>query len=247
MEKIEKSNRKVLITGSKGFIAKNLIMELRNRGYKNLLLCNRNTALKELEKYIEECDTLVHLAGVNRPEHEEEYYTDNVGFTKKIIEILQRKHKKVYVIFSSTIQTTRHKGYGESKMEAERALQDFVRDSGSRLSIFRLPNVFGKWCKPNYNSVVATFCYNVSHNLDIRVDDPNAQMRLVYIDDVVNQIISCMDFNEDMTSEYVEIPEFYLTTVGEVAKTIMSFKNGREHLELPNVANPLEKNFIVHI
>lgn len=232
---------KILVTGSNGFIAKNLIVELRNRGYENLLLCNRDTSMEELEQYIEKCDVLVHLAGVNRPIREEEYYIENVGFTEKLIKLLENNHKKISMLFSSTIHTGRHKCYEESKQQGEKILQEYARESGSSLFIFRLPNVFGKWCRPNYNSVVATFCYNVSHGLDIKVNDPDVRMNLVYIDDVVNEFISCIDQGSEAVSEYVEISQSYQTTVGEVARAIMSFKQGREQLETPYVGNPLIK------
>lgn len=232
---------KILVTGSNGFIAKNLIVELRNRGYEDLLLCNRDTSMEELEQYIEKCDVLVHLAGVNRPIREEEYYIENVGFTEKLIKLLENNHKKISMLFSSTIHTGRHKCYEESKQQGEKILQEYARESGSSLFIFRLPNVFGKWCRPNYNSVVATFCYNVSHGLDIKVNDPDVWMNLVYIDDVVNEFISCIDQGSEAVSEYVEISQSYQTTVGEVARAIMSFKQGREQLETPYVGNPLIK------
>lgn len=232
---------KILVTGSNGFIAKNLIVELRNRGYDDLLLCNRDTTMEELEQYIEKCDVLIHLAGVNRPSNEEEYYIENVGFTEKLMKLLADNHKKVCMLFSSTIHTGRHKCYEESKQQGEKILQKYARESGSSLFIFRLPNVFGKWCRPNYNSVVATFCHNVSHDLDIKVNDPDARMNLVYIDDVVDEFISCMVRESEGVNEYVEISQSYQTTVGEVAQAIMSFKQGRGQLEVPNVGDPLIK------
>lgn len=232
---------KILITGSKGFIAKNLISELRNRGYEQLLLCNRDTTTEELEQYIKECDVLIHLAGVNRPSNEEEYYIENVGFTEKIVNLLKNNHKKICILFSSTIHTGRHKCYEESKQQGEKILQEYAKESGSSLFIFRLPNVFGKWSKPNYNSVVATFCYNVSHGLEIKVNDPDVQMNLVYIDDVVNEVITCMVRGIDGTIEYVDISQSYQTTVGEVAQAITSFRQVRELLEIPHVGNPLIK------
>lgn len=238
---MEADELKILITGSNGFIAKNLIVELRNRGYEDLLLCNRDTTMEELEQYIEKCDVLIHLAGVNRPSSEEEYYIENVGFTEKLIKLLENNHKKICILFSSTVHTGRHKCYEESKQQGEKILQEYARESGSSLFIFRLPNVFGKWCRPNYNSVVATFCYNVSHGLDIKVNDPDARMNLVYIDDVVNEFIFCIDRGSEAVSEYVEISQSYQTTVGEVARAIMSFKQGREQLEMPYVGNPLIK------
>ena len=232
---MEADELKILVTGSNGFIAKNLIVELRNKGYDNLQLCNRNTTTEELEQYIKECDVLIHLAGVNRPSNEEEYYIENIGFTKRIVKLLEDNHKKICIIFSSTIHTGRHKCYEESKQQGERILREYAKKSGSSLFIFRLPNVFGKWCRPNYNSVVATFCHNISHGLDIKVNDPDARMNLVYIDDVVSEFISCMIRGIEGVVEYVEISQSYQTTVGEVAQAIMSFRQSREQLEVPHV------------
>ncbi len=236
-----KSGMRILVTGSNGFIAKNLILELRNRGYESLFLCNRDTSMEELENYVAECDVLVHLAGVNRPQTEEEFYTENVGFTEKIVNILESKNKKITIIFSSTIQAGRHKCYEESKREAEKILQEYAQKSGSSLYIFRLPNVFGKWCRPNYNSVVATFCYNLSHGLDIKVNDPNAEINLVYIDDVVNEFILCIVQPGSGISEYRQISEKYQTTVGEVEQILSSFRRERELLRIPYVGNSLVK------
>lgn len=231
----------ILITGSNGFIAQNLVAELRNRGYRNLLLCNRDTTEMELETYIEECDFLIHLAGVNRPIDEKEYFTGNVRFTERIVKLLEEKDKKVSIVYSSTLLDTPHRIYGKSKREAERILQKYAHKSGSKLFIFRLPNVFGKWCRPNYNSFIATFCYNIAHGLDIKVNDPETQINLVYIDDVVNRFISCMCEGDSETEVYPEISEVYHTTVGKVVEMILSFKKGRESCDIPNIKNPLEK------
>lgn len=232
---------RVLITGSNGFIAKNLIAELQNRKYGELLLCNRNTTSEILEQYIEQCDILIHLAGVNRPVNEEEYYTGNVGFTETIVDLLGKKKKRLHIIYSSTVMTTRHKFYRECKRKAEKLLEDYTEKSGSTLSIFRLPNVFGRWCKPNYNSVIATFCYNISHDIDIEINDPDVQMKLVYIDDVIEKIISCMEEKNLKAERYPEIQEFYQITVGELAEMIYSFKSARKRLEVPHVGDALER------
>lgn len=238
---METNALKILITGSKGFIAKNLIAQLHNRGYHNLLLCNRDTVSEKLEEYIAECDILFHLAGVNRPSCETEYYAGNVGFTEQLIKMLECSHKKIHIVYSSTILQSRHEAYKKSKFEAEEILRKYALKSGSVLSIFRLPNVFGKWCKSNYNSFVATFCYNISHGLEIKVDNPDAQISLAYIDDVVDEFIACINGSGQRDSLYREIPYIYHTTVGEVAEMIKSFRAARESLAIPNVGNPLEK------
>lgn len=232
---------KILITGSGGFIAQNLITELENRGYKNLLLCDRSTTGEELDSYVEECEFLIHLAGVNRPVQESEYYSGNTGFTEKLIRLLEAKQKRVPVIYSSTILNTPHVHYGRSKREAERLLQEYRKKTGSPIFIFRLPNVFGKWSRPNYNSFVATFCYNIAHDLDIKVNDPAAQVILAYIDDVVNGLISCMEEADGKGEEFLDISETYETTVGEVADRILAFKRGRDSLEIPYIEDSLGK------
>lgn len=232
---------KILITGSGGFIAKNLIAELENRGYKDLLLCNRSTAGDELERYIEECEFLIHLAGVNRPKQVEEFYSGNTGFTEELIKILEKKHKNVPVIYSSTILNTPHVHYGKSKWEAERLLREYGKKTGSPIFIFRLPNVFGKWSRPNYNSFVATFCFNVARGLDIKVHDSEASVTLVYIDDVVNELISCIEKGNGKQEEFLEISETYEITVGNVAERILAFKSSRDSLEIPHINDLLGK------
>lgn len=238
---METNQMKILITGSNGFIAKNLIAELKNRGYRNLMLCNRGTSLEELEDFLTQCDILVHLAGVNRPGSEDEYFTENVGFTEKLVNILKKKKRKIHIIFSSTIQVGRHKHYEESKRRAEKILESYADESESSLTVFRIPNVFGKWCKPNYNSVVATFCYNISHHLEIRVDNPDTQMKLAYIDDVVNDFISYIGDGKRGMKEYARLSETYQITVGWLAQTIQSFQCEREQLQIPDVGSPLIK------
>ena len=238
---METNQMKILITGSNGFIAKNLIAELKNRGYRNLMLCNRGTSLEELEDFLTQCDILVHLAGGNRPGSEDEYFTENVGFTEKLVNILKKKKRKIHIIFSSTIQVGRHKHYEESKRRAEKILESYADESESSLTVFRIPNVFGKWCKPNYNSVVATFCYNISHHLEIRVDNPDTQMKLAYIDDVVNDFISYIGDGKRGMKEYARLSETYQITVGWLAQTIQSFQCEREQLQIPDVGSPLIK------
>lgn len=232
---------KILITGSNGFIAKNLIAELRNRGYEELFLCSRATTKGELEQYIEACHVIVHLAGVNRPLDEREYYTGNVGFTEEIIRMLENGNKKVHVIYSSTAEAVRHKSYGDSKRKAEELLQEYAEKTGGTLTVFRLPNVFGKWCRPDYNSFIATFCHNVSRGLPIRIDDPDFQIKLAYIDDVVDEFISCIEETNHLTQEYRKIPEIYETTVGKVADMILSFENEQDPIGIPCIHEPLRK------
>lgn len=232
---------KILITGSDGFIAKNLVMELKNRNYGELLLCNRKTKPEELERYIEQCEVLIHLAGVNRPSSEDEYYIGNVKFTEHIVNLLKEKQKAVHIIYSSTVMNSRHAAYKKSKQEAEEILGEYARQSGAALSIYRLSNVFGKWSRPDYNSVVATFCYRISHGQKIVIDDPNAGIDLIYIDDVVESIISCIDAKGRSGVRYIEVKEIYRTTVGEVGEILLSFRRAQKQFEIPGVGTPMEK------
>ena len=250
---MEEGKKRILITGSDGFIAKNLICELKNRGYENLLLWNRGTSESEWKRYLNESDVIVHLAGINRPANEAGY-RENLTFAEQIIEGIGEGDKKI--IFASSIQAELDNPYGRSKRQAEEALLAFAdKSTNVRLAIYRLPNVFGKWCRPNYNSVVATFCNNIARGIDIKINDPLAEVRLVYVDDVVNAFIDEIEDKNTVTigcgavngaeemgvSYYREISERYVVTVGELARLIQSFNSDRSTLGLPNMSEPLHK------
>lgn len=232
---------KILITGSDGFIAKNLIVELKNRGYNNLLLVNRETAEDTIQNYAAECNVLFHLAGVNRPEKEEEYLSGNVEFTEKLITYLKKNPKKVHIVFSSSIQADRENVYGVSKRKAEILLQNYVSLGKATLSIYRLPNVFGKWCKPDYNSVVATFCYHIARGETIQIHNPSAKIELIYIDDVIGTWIQDMELHEEIQEQYPKLETSFLLTVGELAHLLYQFADCRINFSLPNLSNEAEK------
>ena len=151
-----------------------------------------------IKNYAVECDVLFHLAGVNRPEKEEEYSSGNVDVTEKLITYLKKNPKKVHIIFSSSIQADRENAYGVSKRKAEMLLQNYVSSGKATLSIYRLPNVFGKWCKPYYNSVVATICYNIARGKEIQIHNPDAKIELIYIDDVIHTWIQRIEEHEKL-------------------------------------------------
>ncbi len=241
-ERVETRKMKILITGSDGFIAKNFIMELKNRKYKELLLVNRRTSEELLGKYALECDAVVHLAGVNRPKQEEEYYFGNVMFTKKLINYLSKNTKKLHIIFASSIQAGKENPYGISKQEAEELFYNFALNRDVDLSIYRLPNVFGKWCRPNYNSVVATFCYNIARGKEIRIDDPSAEIELIYIDDVIRAWIGELEGQSKKGETYGKLKGSVFLTVGELANMLFSFSEYHRNLSVPNFTNLLEKN-----
>jgi UDP-2-acetamido-2,6-beta-L-arabino-hexul-4-ose reductase len=232
---------KILVTGSKGFIGKNLIAELRNRDYKDILECHRDTDYTLLEEYCEKADFVFHLAGVNRPQNEEEFDEGNLGFTSTLINTLEKYENDCPVIFASSTQAMLENAYGSSKRAAEDLIFTHAKYSNSKALIYRLPNVFGKWCKPNYNSAIATFCYNVARNLPIKVNDPSTSMKLVYIDDVVEELIRGLDDNQNILGNFCEVPTSHTTTLGEIVELIKSFKKSREEHSIPNMNDALSK------
>lgn len=232
---------KILVTGANGFIGKNLVAELNNRGYTELYRCGRDTPDKELEKYLSDCDFVFHLAGANRPMDPMDYMKVNYGFTSELLEKLKMQRRCVPVLMTSSIQADLDNPYGISKRAGEKELLDYQKEMGSRVLIYRLPNVFGKWCRPNYNSVVATFCYNISHDLDIQVNDPDTVMNLVYIDDVIEEFVRGLSGKENRIGDSCQVPVTFTTTLGRIARLIQSFKESRISLQLPDMGNDLEK------
>lgn len=230
---------KILITGSDGFIASNLTTELKNRGYTDLFLFNHNTSEDELKYFLSLCDTVIHLAGVNRPKADDEFRKGNVEFTQKLLNYLENRKTIPHIIFASSIQAQLDNPYGRSKLEAERILQQYANEKKSPLTIYRFPNVFGKWCKPNYNSVVATFCFNIAQNIEIQVHDANKMISLVYIDDAVDSIIKSIEKPGELCRPEVE--PVYRVNIGTLAETICSFKSLNDELRIPNIENDFTK------
>ncbi len=226
---------KVLITGSNGFIAQNLGIRLKELEHFEVINFSKQTPEQDLGKLVTDIDAVVHLAGVNRPPSPEEFIAGNTGLTETLSEALLSSGRAIPVIFSSSTQATLDNAYGNSKLAAELALRNYATQSGAAIYIYRLPNVFGKWCKPNYNSAVATFCHNISKDLPIQINDKNAPLSLVYVDDVVDEFISILkalgskDASE-ITQEFYTIPVQYQTTVGQLAEQLESFKNSRNTL-----------------
>lgn len=231
---------KILVTGANGFIAKNLIIELHNRNYQDIFLCDNDTNTEQLDIYLEECDVIVHLAGVNRPKNEEEFRLVNTGLTEYIVDYLVRNNCSPYIIFSSSIQAELNNPYGISKRNAEKVLIKYKEDTNAEISIFRFQNVFGKWCRPNYNSVVATFCHNIANGKEICIHDENAKMQLVYIDDVVDVIIEQIETRKQ-TDIYANVSPVYNVTVGELANLIYAFRDSRANLQVPDVSDEFKK------
>ena len=231
----------ILMTGAQGFIGKNLTHELKNRGYTNLYLFDRNSSLEDLDKACQNADFVFHLAGVNRPKDYSEFIEGNVGLTSILIENLKKHHNTCPIMMSSSIQAEFDNPYGNSKNEAEKLLFEYSDELKSKVLIYRFPNVFGKWCKPNYNSVIATLCHNVAHDFPIQVNDPSVVLKLVYIDDVVNELINALKGKENKVEEFCEVPIVHTITLGEIVDLIYSFKKSREDKSVPNMADVFTK------
>lgn len=218
---------KVLVTGSEGFVGKNLLVRLRERKDVQILEFNRKHSLQDLEGLVDQAEVIFHLAGINRPKDPKEFTEGNQALTEELARILSQKSQPTKVILSSSIQAEKDNDYGKSKSAAEQALLK-IKDKHN-IYIYRLPNVFGKWCKPNYNSAVATFCYNLVNDKPIEIHDASVVMRLVYIDDVITGFFS--HFSEIKTSgSYCEISPVYQTTVGELAQQLTHIHKSRETL-----------------
>lgn len=228
---------KILVTGSKGFIGKNLIIELKNRKYIDIFEYDTNTDPACLDSYCQEADFVFHLAGVNRPKDQAEYMEGNFGFTSFLLDTLKKYNNTCPVMFSSSIQAALDNPYGRSKKAGEDLLFSYSRETGARVLVYRFPNVFGKWCRPNYNSAIATFCHNIANDLPITVNDPNVVMKLVYIDDLVNELINGLDGKENRTGDFCEVPIVYTTTLGRIVDLLYSFKNSRTDLSVPDMAD----------
>lgn len=232
---------KILITGANGFVGKNLTVELRNRGYSQLYLYDIDTQADLLDAYTRDCEFVFHLAGVNRPEKTEDFLAGNFGFTSTLLEKLKQNGNKAPVLITSSIQALLDNPYGISKKAGEDLIRQYGTDNGVKTYIYRLPNVFGKWCRPNYNSAVATFCHNIANDLPIRVHDPSVQMTLVYIDDVVAEFCHAMEDKPYRQDGFCSVREQHKVLLGDIARTIESFRDSRANLSVPDMGDPFTK------
>lgn len=232
---------KILVTGSHGFIAKNLIVALNQNEDYQLLLINKANVAQDLEAFVKQADFIVHLAGVNRPQNVAEFYQGNTELTQTLIGLLEKHQRRVPIVFSSSVQVDRDNDYGNSKLKAEKLIQDYAAENKVPAFIYRLPNVFGKWCKPNYNSVIATWCHNVAHNLPVQINDPETRLSLVYIDDVVESFIECINAKGSNADEWSGIEVVYEKTLAEIASLLDKFKQGRESLEVLRIGSGFER------
>lgn len=239
--------RKVLITGAQGFIGKNLALHLSERRDIEVVPFTRDTPADALPGLLEGVDTVFHLAGVNRPQDPQEFTTGNADLTRTLCAALAARATQGLsvpgVLYTSSTQAANDNPYGRSKQAAEQALFELQRRHGVPVHVFRLPNVFGKWCRPNYNSAVATFCHNTARDLPIQVNDPAAPLTLVYVDDVIARFLQLMDgavASADAQGFATLTPQ-YTTTVGEVARQIQGFRASRDTQVIDRVGTGLTR------
>jgi len=236
---------KVLITGANGFVGKNLQLHLAERKDIEMVCFTREHSVDELPELLNGVGFVFHLAGINRPKDPAEFAAGNADLTvalcKAVAGVAEATGHKVPVVFSSSTQAALDNPYGASKSAAEDALFALQRQHAIPVHVFRLPNVFGKWCKPNYNSAVATFCHNVARELPIKVNDPAAPLTMVYVDDVLQRFLQLMDGADAAVdaSGFAMVAPQYSTTVGEVARLIQSFKDSRQSLLTERVGTGL--------
>lgn len=231
----------ILITGSEGFIGKNLHIYFSEKKDVNLFLSNRNTKKEDLESYVLSADWIFHLAGVNRPQEEFEFEEGNTNTTKQIVDILIKSQKSTPIVYSSSTQSELDNPYGKSKRLAEEILLDYSEKSNAKVFIYRFPNVFGKFAKPNYNSVVATFCYNITRSLPIHINDPSKVLTLVFIEDLCKEFENLLSRDFTQNQNFLKVETKYAITLQQLADTIYQFQNLRTTLTIPSVGKNLTR------
>lgn len=231
---------RIVVTGANGFIGRNLLATLRRHDNVTLLPLTRESGGAALAGAARDADFVFHLAGVNRPPHADEFVTGNVELTQQLCRALQATKRRIPVVYSSSIQAEQDNPYGRSKLGAEQALAQYAAATGAPVALYRLPNVFGKWCRPNYNSAVATFCHNVARGLPIQINDPAAQVRLAYVDDVIAAFIGQLSGGFSGLRQFTVDP-VYTASVGELAQIIRSFREVRDTLVIDAVGVGLKR------
>ncbi|MCW8933015.1 MAG: NAD-dependent epimerase/dehydratase family protein [Gammaproteobacteria bacterium] len=231
---------KVLITGSNGFIAKNLIVTLKKMQNIEILCFSKKNSLFDLEQLISDADFIFHLAGVNRPDDTKEFYEGNSDLTQVIINIIEKTKKHIPILLSSSIQVGAENDYAKSKFLSEQLIENYSKNNSVSCFIYRLQNVFGKWCKPNYNSVIATWCHNIANDIEIQVNDRNTKLELVYIGDVIHAFIEHL-YRRETREIYYTVNKTYHKTLGEIEKILYEFKKSRETLLIPNIGKGFER------
>ena len=226
---------KVLVTGAFGFIGQNVCLWLKNNNHDILPIDKDN--IDQLKEYVDKCDFIIHLAGINRPLTKEEFYDGNTNLTKRLVDLVKESKKNIPILFSSSIQAILDNDYGISKRQAE----DYLLESDLPVYVYRLANVFGKWCRPNYNSALATFCYNIANNLPIEIRDREYVVHYNYIDDICSTWIKCVNEDIKPNKNILTISPVHDCSLGHLADLIYSFKESRNNLQAPSMQDEFEK------
>jgi UDP-2-acetamido-2,6-beta-L-arabino-hexul-4-ose reductase len=220
----------ILVTGAAGFIGQNLCVFLQEAGFGNIEKITRDDDDESISGKVKSADFIYHLAGINRPKNDEEFKKGNTELTQQIINTLVGSELKTPILLTSSIQAELDNPYGSSKAGAELAVTEYQNRTGAAAYIYRLPNVFGKWCLPNYNSAVATFCHNTINNLPITINNPESVLDLVYIDDVCQSFVGLLRNTSPNAEQNRRVEPVYQTTVGEVVSLLTEFKASRESM-----------------
>ncbi len=235
----------ILVTGAEGFIGRNLTATLKAQGYTRVLCFDVDKPKERLPVYAGQARFVFHLAGINRPQDPREFYEGNRGFAEQVLHLLREAGNRCPVLVTSSVQAEQDNDYGKSKREAEELVFSHERETGAPALVYRLPGVFGKWCRPSYNSVVATFCHNIARGLPIQVRDAAYSLPLVYIDDVVESFLQAMDgraVRDRGQPGYCRLTgEVYEVTLGRLAELLQGFRSSRETLTVPDMGSGLER------
>ncbi|MDB4609506.1 NAD-dependent epimerase/dehydratase family protein [Verrucomicrobia bacterium] len=231
---------KILITGAKGFVGRNLCLFLNAQDELQFTTIARDDSEQALRTGLKECDLVFHLAGVNRPKEDNEFQQGNEDFTKRLCDILLQEGSKPIVVFASSIQAERNNPYGRSKRAAEKVIEDCCSEMGGNAVIFRFKNMFGKWCKPNYNSVTATFCHNIANGLPIEISNKDFELELIYIDEVIQSLLSVID-DPPKGCEFRDGPRSFRITLGNLAERIKGYHASRETLRLADFGDDFNR------
>lgn len=232
----------VLVTGSEGFLGRNLLVALNRRNDILVLRVDANASDIEWKRGLDEAEIIFHLAGVNRPQQEEEFTQVNAGVTQRMLDNLSQRGRCPLILLASSSQALCDNPYGRSKRQAEELVAEFCARQSGHAVIYRLKNLFGKWCRPNYNSVVATFCYQAANDMQLTIHEPGKELELIYIDDVVSEMMA-VAFERELPQGAVfrEVGPVYRTTVGELAELIRSFRDTRKTLLTPDMSDPFTR------